>query len=99
MGLVTVMEMCRRMNVEPTPDLCVSVGQTVARLYKSETGREPERPLQPKTRGGGTHCIAAYPESFAERTGEAIRTYGAEAARQTSFAFDSPTQATATGNE
>jgi hypothetical protein len=99
MGLVIVMEMCRRMGVEPTPDLCVSVGQTVAHLYKSETGREPERPLQPKTRGGGTHCIAAYPESFAPRIEEAFRAYGAEAARQTSFTFDSPTPATARGNE
>jgi hypothetical protein len=89
MGLVTVMERCRHLNVEPTPDLCVSVGQTVAHLYKSETGREPERPLQPKTRGGGTHCIASYPESFPPRIDEAIRAYGAEAAKQQAFDFGS----------
>jgi len=85
--LSTVISFCRRMNVEPTPDLCATVENRMAHRYKAATGIDPERPLQPKTQGGGTHCIASYPEWFVPQIREEIRAYGADAAKQSRFDF------------
>jgi hypothetical protein len=87
MRLVTVMEVCRRIDVEPAPDLCTTIRQRVAHRWKKEKKVDPKRPLQPKTRGGGSHCIASYPEWFVPTIIEEIRKYGAAAAKQASFDF------------
>jgi hypothetical protein len=86
--LSTVMSVCRWMNREPTPDLCVTVWNRVAHRYKAATGIDPERPLQPKTQGGGTHCMASYPEWFVPQIMEEIEAYGAEAAKQGAFELE-----------
>lgn len=79
---ITVMDVFRELQIEPEPSVSWSVGAAVRRLYESETGSLPPKELRPKTSGGGSHCFAAYPDSWRPRIVAAIQSHQTQTARQ-----------------
>jgi hypothetical protein len=70
--MVTVPQAIKKMGFEPEPDLCWSVGAIIANMYV-KAGNKMNRPLHEKTNGGGTHCIADYPEEWRSKIEEVVR--------------------------
>jgi hypothetical protein len=61
---ITVIDVCRDLKIELTPELTWAVGNTVRDLYVAAFGCLPEKDLRQKTNGPGTHCFAVYPDSW-----------------------------------
>jgi hypothetical protein len=79
---ITVVDVCRRMGVEPETDLMWSVGNAVRRRYEARYGRLPPKQLRQKTGGGGSHCFAIYPHEWEPVIAEVIRAHGGQKQRQ-----------------
>jgi len=79
---LTVMDVFRDLGLEPEPAVSWAVGGAVRRLYEAETGGLPPKELRQKTNGHGSHCFAAYPESWRSRIEGVIKQHQTQAARQ-----------------
>lgn len=79
---VTVIDVCRKIGIEPKPALTWSVGNQVRHIYETRTGELPPKALRQKTGGGGSHCFAVYPAEMAPEIEKIIRQHEVEAARQ-----------------
>jgi hypothetical protein len=79
---ITVVSVCRDLNIEPTPELTWRVGAIVRDMYLKQYGCLPDKDLRNKTNGQGTHCFAIYPESWREKIAEVIRHHQTEKQRQ-----------------
>jgi len=82
---ITVIDVCRAMKIEPTPDLTWSVGPIVRTHYEGLYGAPPPKVLRQKTGGGGSHCFAIYPPEMRRVIESEIRKRQVEAERQASF--------------
>lgn len=69
---ITVMQVFAAKGICPEPSVSWSVGSQVASMYANEFGEQPPKDNRPKTGGGGTHCFAIYPLSWATRIGQVI---------------------------
>lgn len=85
--MITVIDVIRAMGIEPTPELCWSVGDKVRDLYEREVGHLPVKVLRQKTYDKGSHCFAAYPEEWRPRVQEIIRSMQTETSRQGELAL------------
>ena len=81
-GGITVIDVCRSLNVEPDPSLTWPVGNLVRGLYERRYGALPEKDLRLKTNGGGSHCFAIYPEHMRADIERIIRAHAHERRRQ-----------------
>jgi hypothetical protein len=79
---ITVVDVCRELDVEPEPDLTWSVGNLMREWYESHVGELPRKELRSKTYGSGSHCFAVYPEKMREKIASLILAHGAEQSRQ-----------------
>jgi hypothetical protein len=82
MRLITVIDVCRELRVEPTSALTWPVGDAVRDIFEERFGRPPTKMLRPKTNGGGSHCFAVYPEAFRGVIEAVILDHQAEKERQ-----------------
>jgi hypothetical protein len=82
MRLITVIDVCRELRVEPTSALTWPVGDAVRGAFEERFGRPPVKALRQKTKGGGSHCFAVYPETFRGVIRAIILSHQAEKARQ-----------------
>lgn len=80
--MITIIDVCRIMGVEPTPELTWAVGAAVRDLWVERHGVLPEKELRPKTAGPGSHCFAIYPETMRDEIENIIAKHHTEAARQ-----------------
>ena len=80
--MMTVVDVLRSMQIEPTPDLTWRVGAAVRDMYETTYGAAPPKALRDKTNAGGTHCFAVYPEEMRPMIVRVIRTMQTETARQ-----------------
>jgi hypothetical protein len=80
--VITVVDVCRDLQIEPEPRLTWPVGNAVRNLYESRYGELPEKALRTKTSGAGSHCFATYPEHMRGDIERIIRLYDGEAQRQ-----------------
>ncbi len=80
--MITVIDVCRRIGIEPTSSLTWAVGAIVRDIYERRYGCLPEKDLRTKTNGPGSHCFAIYPESFASIIECEIRRQDCENQRQ-----------------
>lgn len=80
--MITVIDVCRAMRVEITPQVSWSVGAQARGLYAQRTGRLPEKDLRQKTSGGGSHCFAVYPDWMRPEIEQIIRAHKVEDQRQ-----------------
>jgi hypothetical protein len=85
MSGVTVIDICRELGVEITPELKWSVGAEVRARYEARFGRLSDKELRTKTSGTGSHCFAVYPGIMVPDIREVIRAHRAEAQRQGSL--------------
>lgn len=69
---ITVIQVFRFQGLDPTPQQSWAVGSRVAEMYLREFRKEPPKALRPKTHGGGSHCFAIYPDTWAKRIGTVI---------------------------
>lgn len=79
---MTVIDVMRSCGVEVTNELSWAVGAHVRDIWQSLGNLAPDKLLTTKTCGGGSHCIAHYPETFRAQIEHVIRLYQAEKARQ-----------------
>ena len=63
-SLITIIDVMRARNVEPTSELTWAVGAEVRDEWERRHGALPDKDLRRKTNGGGTHCFAVYPVTF-----------------------------------
>jgi hypothetical protein len=80
--MITIIQVCRDIGVEPNPELTWAVGAAVRNRYIEKTGESPLKQLRPKTDGQGSHCFAIYPNDWHSDIADIIRAHGAEAAKQ-----------------
>lgn len=81
-GGITIVQVCRDLGVEPTPELTWSVGMRVRDLYERRYGALPEKDLRPKTNARGSHCFAVYPEHMRPDIARVIKAHAWERRRQ-----------------
>ena len=79
---ITVIDVCRELQIEPTPALTWPVGNAVRDLYEQRYGCLPEKDLREKTNGTGSHCFAIYPEGMRNDIERIIRLHDWERQRQ-----------------
>jgi hypothetical protein len=79
---ITIIDVMRELQVEPTPRLSWEVGAAVRDYYEQFYGCLPEKELRPKTNAGGTHCFAVYPESMKPKIIKIIKLHEWESQRQ-----------------
>lgn len=79
---ITVIDVMRRMGIEITNELSWSVGAQARERWMDQGRKAPDLKLTPKTNGGGSHCLAHYPESFEAEIRGILAAYRAERARQ-----------------
>lgn len=80
---ITIIDVFKRLKIEPVPAITWTVGNAVRELYKSRnSGALPNKELRQKTNAGGTHCFAVYPDSYFPDIEKIIRNYKTEAQRQ-----------------
>lgn len=72
---ITVIQVFKALDVLPQRTKTWPIGSHVAALYREEFGHEPPKELRPKTKGGGTHCFAVYPDNWFTRIADAIREF------------------------
>ena len=82
---IAVLEVIRDMGIEPTDKLCWSVGNTMQAWFVREFGAQPWKDLHTKKNGGGSHCMAYYPEKMRLKIEEFVKMCKMEAARQPSL--------------
>jgi DNA polymerase III epsilon subunit family exonuclease len=81
--MITVADVIRDMGIELTPHLGWGVGGYVRDLWTAKHhGELPAKELRNKSRGGGTHLIAVYPEDWRKQIEEAIRSYSGKPSAQ-----------------
>lgn len=81
--MITVVDVCREMGVEPVPEMMWSVGNLVRDIYVSRRGELPPKELRPKTYAdGGSHCFAVYPLDWRQMIMTLISEWGPEQQRQ-----------------
>ena len=80
--VVTVMDVFRKLRLEPTKEASWSAGARVREAYFRATGLTPRKENHPKTSGGGSHCFAEYPLSFAPKIEEIVRACAKDVDRQ-----------------
>lgn len=80
--MITVVDVCRSLRVEPTPDLTWPVGAIVRERWERIHGSLPPKALRTKTAGGGSHCFAVYPEDWKPEIESVIRQFQTIATRQ-----------------
>jgi hypothetical protein len=73
MGTITIIDVFRAMKVKTDKRLTWEVGKAVAQKWRDENGAPPPLLMTNKTNGGGSHCIAHYPLSYALVIEEVIR--------------------------
>lgn len=71
---VTVGDVYRAIGIVCAPPASWEVGAEVRRLWLLEND-DVYRPLRPKAAERGSHCLAAYPPSWAGRIEEVIRAH------------------------
>jgi len=84
---ITVVDVIRSMQIEPTPALTWMVGARVRELYYERMGVLPPKELRTKTAGIGSHCFAIYPAVMRENIEAIVRECETEAARQIDMGF------------
>jgi hypothetical protein len=85
MGGITIVDVMRALQVEPTKRVTWLVGPRVRDRWSDIHGGPPPKALRQKTAGAGTHCFAVYPVAFRPEIEAIIRAHGTEAARQLGF--------------
>jgi hypothetical protein len=80
--LITVIDVCRELDVEPRPDMTWSVGNLMREWYESNVGELPRKELRNKTYGGGSHCFAVYPQAMRQKIASLILAHDIEQSRQ-----------------
>lgn len=81
--MITIVDVCRDLGVEPTPALTWPVGTAVRQRFEGIYGSLPYKALRGKTYGnGGSHCFAVYPEEFRREIVAIIQMHSVEAERQ-----------------
>lgn len=73
MSTITIIDVFRAMKVKTDKRLTWEVGKAVAQKWRDEHGTSPPLLMTNKTNGGGSHCIAHYPPSYAPLIEEVIR--------------------------
>ena len=81
-GMITIVQVMRDIGIEPTNELCWSVGNEVRDVWELENGRLPFKELRQKTNGPGSHCFAVYPADWYFRIRAIILRHQTEAGRQ-----------------
>ena len=79
---ITIIDVCRDLDVEPYNEMTWSVGNIVRDYYEARYGALPEKDLRTKTSGGGSHCFAVYPEHMRATIERVILAHQTERARQ-----------------
>jgi hypothetical protein len=79
---ITVIDVCRALQVEPDPPLTWSVGNLVRGMWERQYGALPEKDLRRKTAGGGSHCFAIYPYTWRDAIARVIMLHTTERQRQ-----------------
>lgn len=64
MSTITAIDVFKAKGLEPEPRLTWAVGAAVRERYRDRFGKLPAKELRTKTAGGGSHCLAVYPESW-----------------------------------
>lgn len=85
--MLTIIDVMKRLRIEPTPELTWRVGTAVRVAYENKHGRLPEKGLRKKTSGPGSHCFALYSPSFVPVIEKIIRAHRAEKKRQGDLPF------------
>ena len=85
---ITIIEVFRSLNIEPTPAQSWSVGATVASMYRKTFDSDPPMERRTKTSGKGSHCFAVYPKGWRGRIEEAIKAVAAPNDKQLSLLGD-----------
>lgn len=80
-GMISVLDVCRAMKVEPTDKLMWSAGLMTRNKWAADK-REVEYDLRTKKCGVGVHLFAVYPEWFRPVIEEVIREHEVEESRQ-----------------
>jgi hypothetical protein len=80
--MITVIDVIRELNIEPTKELSWSVGNAVRDLYERRHGELPQKALRQKTNEEGSHCFAIYPEEMKEEIMNIILEHDFETKRQ-----------------
>lgn len=80
--MITVREVAQDMGVDLDRSQAWQVGAAVRNRYVEEHDTLPRKELRGKANGEGSHCLAVYPEHYRPVIAAAIRTVGAEQARQ-----------------
>lgn len=81
-GDITIIDVCRALRIEPTPNLTWVVGALVRERYREVHRRYPSKQLREKTNGGGSHCFAVYPVAFRSEIERILLAHQTESARQ-----------------
>lgn len=79
---ITIIDVCRDLEIEPEPHLTWPVGSAVRELFERKYGRLPEKELRAKTNGAGSHCLAVYPKRMWAEIARIIHLHNGEAQRQ-----------------
>jgi len=82
---ITVISVCRKFGIEPTPNLTWPVGAAIRERYESAFGCLPPKELRTKTSGAGSHCFAIYPDDWEDLILDELLKHRTESARQMSL--------------
>jgi len=68
-------EIYKDMGIEVSAEVSWKLGNEVRDEWERVKGYPPERELRPKSKGGGTHVLAVYPEEWLPRIKKRISYY------------------------